>query len=425
MPRESKQSSNIDASLDALRSLLMKFEFSNKLFPGWTDGPFLIFSRESTNVYLLGIEAEEFTYIVDQLYEGIKERRKISKAAISRLVSDLFLDLAVATLPVDSSPRASVLDESIKSLKQALFARQNKWHLIIPIENLSPSGLPYDFGGIQFLLLDEAKIKELWQEFPNSTAPPNKSKLVESLMGKTIARVEEEAVDREAALSFARNRLRCAIDCVNLYADRVDLATWAYLAGDAESVAEPHLAIEIGENNMIKQILTGSRRRGPARSLPLNQLATLRGFREISALLGKINRNSFEERLVRSFQWAGRAQVDPRLEEAFLLFAIALESLLLGSSRAEEVAYRLRLRCALLIGEPGRRGEIAANLEKLYRLRSKIVHSGNVEVAEGDWALLGAYCRAALLRVVTDLEFKELSSEGEFEAWFEGKLLGA
>ncbi len=125
-----------------------------------------------------------------------------------------------------------------------------------------------------------------------------------------------------------------------------------------------------------------------------------------------------------SIQWAGRAQVDPRPEEAFLLYAISLESLLLGSQPSQELGYRLALRCAHLISPPERRQMVKDQLGELYRLRSKIVHSGRTLVPEADLTLLRGYCRNAIFRVLNDPIFRQLTSEEQLDEWFEQQALG-
>jgi len=47
--------------------------------------------------------------------------------------------------------------------------------------------------------------------------------------------------------------------------------------------------------------------------------------------------NTFEQRVLTAFQWAGRATADDRREEAILLYLIALESLLLGEDVDREL----------------------------------------------------------------------------------------
>ena len=66
-----------------------------------------------------------------------------------------------------------------------------------------------------------------------------------------------------------------------------------------------------------------------------------------------------QDRILSALQWAGRAAVEERREEAFLLYAIAIESLLLGGKSHVEVTERLAVRGAhLLSGDPKARENV-------------------------------------------------------------------
>lgn len=70
-----------------------------------------------------------------------------------------------------------------------------------------------------------------------------------------------------------------------------------------------------------------------------------------------------------SVQWAGRAVVElqQRPEEAFLHYAIALETIILGRRQHDELAYRLSMHTALLAGETlEKRAEIKNDVKHLY-----------------------------------------------------------
>jgi hypothetical protein len=89
--------------------------------------------------------------------------------------------------------------------------------------------------------------------------------------------------------------------------------------------------------------------------------------------------------LLTAAQWIGRATVERRREEAFLLYAIALETMLLPT-QAQELGYRLRLRAAHVLGKTvAARKRIAADLAALYTVRSKIVHAGWYQVTDEDY----------------------------------------
>jgi len=70
-------------------------------------------------------------------------------------------------------------------------------------------------------------------------------------------------------------------------------------------------------------------------------------------ILGADHRTEIEEKILASIQWAGRAAVklQERREEAFLHYAIALETIMLGRKQDAELTYRLSMRTALFVGD--------------------------------------------------------------------------
>src|SRR5262249_38598679 len=135
--------------------------------------------------------------------------------------------------------------------------------------------------------------------------------------------------------------------------------------------------------------------RGPRQpyslSVNLKRMKVL-GYGRLVTLLKDDKPGEFATRVLTACQWAGRAMVEERKEEAFLRFAIALESLILGTKNETEITYRLRLRCANLIDStPAQRAKTQTRLTALYKVRSAIVHSGKYIVNDNDLSDLQRY----------------------------------
>jgi hypothetical protein len=109
----------------------------------------------------------------------------------------------------------------------------------------------------------------------------------------------------------------------------------------------------------------------------------------------------------------------------FLFYAIALETLLLGRETTTEITYQLAARCAHLLGGPGlsqRRG-VVQHVKELYGLRSRIVHSGSLEVTDSSLGLMRDYAVISLFIVLEHDSFKSMLTVREFDEWFEKRLL--
>ena len=120
-----------------------------------------------------------------------------------------------------------------------------------------------------------------------------------------------------------------------------------------------------------------------------------------------------------SIMWAGRASVEPTREQSFLLFAIALEAIVLPK-QGQELSYRLALRVARLLGRSSKsRHEILETTKKLYDVRSKIVHSGSYEVTDENLARLRSVVLTVLIRLLRRRKLWRMSPD-QLHDWWEG-----
>jgi hypothetical protein len=195
---------------------------------------------------------------------------------------------------------------------------------------------------------------------------------------------------------------------------------WLALPGEVEQKIDLELALTGNHYSSHRGYV------GATRKLPLNQIADRPGFSRMSEMLAKQDPHDLEDRFLTALQWAGRARVDPRNEESFLLYAISLESLLLGGKQDVELSYRLAIRGVHLLSAPDLASRIRAEsqLRNLYGIRSKIVHSGTYEISNSDLALMAQYARIAVFVVLDREPFKSMKSEQQFEEWFRAQLLG-
>jgi hypothetical protein len=244
--------------------------------------------------------------------------------------------------------------------------------------------------------------------------------------GRTFASIDVEAIDNTAAMHRARRTLRMALDVINFYADLLyprGARAFVYLAGERESVSTRSLIYQRDQ-----QFSMPGNREGPWKPFVLRDLRSKRarmiGAPKIFQWLANSNRNAFEQRVLNALQWAGRATADDRREEAFLLYLISLESLILGDKADRELGYRLRIRCAHLLGRTHtQRAAITKRLGELYGIRSKIVHAGSTEVNDEDLSAARSLAKAALIAILRSRVRPTPKSSQALEDWFESRML--
>ena len=358
---------NLSNEIKRLEDFLRQLKLEQEVSDGWTAEPFTLVTRADFSVILQGQDAEIFALIVDALYEAIRGSRAITKGTVSHLASDCLAKVAKKADSCGGSSFDALLQSSLQELRERLSAPDMPWRFILPIGGLAPSGLPMTVGQVDFRFADQQTIDDLSEQARNihsrtgafdeaNAFAEGFNKAVSKFQDCAIACIEVKAVDDEGARSVALKTLRSTLDCINFYADRNRWGMWAYLYGDTSSVDEPFVAFRLSNEGSPESYKVGGHLVGPTRSLPLNQLGKLKGFSRISEMLAN-PKGSAEERVLTSIQWAGRAQVDPRPEEAFLLYAISLEALLLGKRQSVELSYRLGLSCAHLVSLPGAKAD--------------------------------------------------------------------
>src|SRR5581483_10386191 len=394
---------HLNDAIESLANFIETLELDNKPIEGLFRDRTVLINRGDHTVILTGDDADRYSGIAQAIYTAVSARRPMSRSAITDLVDNYLLRVLKSGDHRENSSIRELLAAEMKDLKRKLFEKTKRWKVHLTVEGLAPSGLPQLVGNSNFELYEETQIAELktrlLQVRAQSGAAVNEAVEaqmqadLDTLKGKAVATISVSAVDQAAAIEIARRNLQITIDTINFYASREKLGGWAFLPGDSSSQAELQIAISDAGD-----LHAGYRRAGPIRKIPLNQLAGRPGFKRVSDILSKEERSDLEERILASFQWAGRAQVEQRRDEAFLLYAIALESLLLGRDIKTELSYQLGLRCAHLGGGPAieDRRLVLEQIASLYNVRSATVHSGSFAVSEADLELIRQYTLVSL-----------------------------
>jgi hypothetical protein len=378
-----------------------------------------LFTRGELTVIFAGADRDEFAACLNDIYAAVAPKELMSRGAAENLAIDAAAKIFEVHDKKGTPEFDLVVETAIRELKSALQTKARSWEVIHIVGGVSKEALPVGIGNIQFVLGDNGTLCNL---HPHMMDRPIRRITEDVLRNNVLARIPVFAVDADAADAAAIKMLRRTLDCINFFGDRKRTGTRTYLVGEQSSGLAA--SVRIPEGNFRHAHYSGFHY-GPGIPLPLFKVLKQPGFQKVSEMLANLNRNSLEERILTAFQWAGRAQVEPRPEESFLLLAIALESLLLGKVNEGNLGFRLGLRCAHLVGAPDleSRRLILSNIERLYGLRSGIVHSGNIDVPESDLQLIGRYARTTLYRLLNEQPFSAMTSEKQLSEWFQSRLL--
>jgi len=150
------------------------------------------------------------------------------------------------------------------------------------------------------------------------------------------------------------------------------------------------------------------------------------GFEEISQIFSAENPSALQQRIVRAIRWFAQGTNLDNKVDAFIKYVVALE-ILLGKEAEDPhiptagITARLAERAAFLLGvslDRDQRKQIAKDITKLYRKRSKLVHGSISDVSMKELSLLETYVRHIIFALA---KWKDYTTFQEFVDWVENQ----
>jgi hypothetical protein len=350
-------------------------------------------------------------------YESVRKYGYMSKTAAEAILHTAikFAVLFDGKVIAPEQFEAAV-HRALEVFQSSLKKTPDEWSYLIRVVGFDPKSLPYTVGRVQFQVMTADLVHELGvkNELLQKT-------IRERYLGQIGARTIAMAVDGDAAVEIAIQEVRRALDVVNFFANRSHPPiSGVHLPWEAQGSIEQFVGFQKGRGMTVH-----GRLKGAMVPIDLRELNGMTWFRRASDLILKDNVNAFEKRLISALQWAGRASVQERSDQAFLFYAISLENLLLGTKRDTELSYRLSIYGAHLFGADEKsRVKTHERLKNLYRLRSGIVHAGFASVGEAELSLIQQYAKYGILMFLSNESFSKMTTEEELDNYFKAKVLG-
>lgn len=395
----------------------------------------LFFSQADEGTLLLsGKEATQYRQCLKLLIDTI-DNESISPKAIETLYQKTIL----TTLDIHEKRRDKPFEQRLKiaieELRSSLTTTLTIFSVYYPVFGLALDGLPIQVGNVLFCKFDDVHFEKFLKFLSEYEGDENEkaqrmsfgdSIKQSEIFGKPAGLIEVKAFDNIAAKTLALKELALTVDVINFFSDIIPYQKGhIYLPGNNERLT---INVPIISNGEKPSFTFGYEVAGPLMPFSFPQLLENNkkrnwGFSEIVNLLAK-KRNGLEDKIISAIQWAGKATVESKKEEAFLLYAISLESLILLDNEKEELGYRLRTRVAHLLGSDlESRTKISNRVRDLYTVRSQIVHSGSYQVTDADISLIRSYSKNCILHIVNNEPFSSMDSINSLVQWFNEKIL--
>ncbi|MGH7514145.1 MAG: hypothetical protein ACREOQ_14620 [Gemmatimonadales bacterium] len=383
------------------------------------------------------MDADEYARCLQGLVAVVSRTDAVGVRAVEEALQIAMFTVVDIPARRPSDPEQRIQD-ALRELRRSLTAPLQRFRVFIPVDDVAAAGLPATVGTVQFAVFDETLMDQFRQaatlgvqskeEREERLKPLDDRQSDQDLAGRTVAIAEVDALEWGGAQARALQSIRLVVDAINFFSDIIPY-NQAHLSLPGDGHQERRAVGQLRrEGDALARHYLGGEWVGGLGDLSLVKLRDPAArhystFAHLDRLL-QGSRNTLEDQLIASVQWAGRATVARRREEAFLLYAIALESFVLADQDHLELGHRLRQRVAHLLGKTlEERLRLQKTAGDLYGIRSKIVHSGEYQVSDADFGMMRWMCKASLLRACESEEIRGLSGTDELRQWFDQLLL--
>ena len=402
--------------------------------------PEMFFIREEEGSLFLN-KGDTFRYMksLGLLLKCVNEDL-ISRKAVERFLQDaIFYAVDIQNNRKDIQFEIRI-DQAIKTLRKSLLQKPRTFKIYNPVFGISLDGLPVKVGNVLFCIFDKKHKAQIQKPNPVSgylkkdDAISFFNKYVEDseICNKPVGLVEVSSIDHEAAKYVALKELSKTINVINFLGRQIPYNTrghynssYLFLPGEKHREVVDTPVVEKGGKAYCG---FGRKVIGPLsdfsfKALQEADISKCLEFERIKTLLEKKKKNTVEQRLISAMSWSGQAFVEKNKELAFLFSAISLEALILFEKNRNELAERLSVRVAQLLGKDlNARKNIKKIIKDLYGTRSDIVHDGKYQVTNTELSFMIHFAQNCILRILRDDPFKTMN-EKELLDWFVNQTL--
>jgi hypothetical protein len=341
--------------------------------------------------------------------EVLRDETPWSRASVDDLVTESLSNV----LTVASENREDAIRAESNRLLARLKDQPDEWEVEFSIGGMQTDCHGFAFGRVQFVC-DAIQL------------PVPMSGLTDEAgwVRSMFARLRVRAIDQQSAIPIAENELDRLLAVLNALCANSPPSLFRIHRGQPENPFRYQVNRARRTSKAKPLTRFGSHRVGVDISRDqLNTQLKSRGGDLVCDLLTRDD--SFAARLLNGFALAGAASVEQQPQVSFLLFAIALESTVLGGQIKEGLTYKLCTRVAhLLAVSVDRRRKLVAEVDELYRIRSVLVHKGEDRVAKSDLVRIWQICMYALHILNSLPAFRAMTTSEQLEQWFEDRVLG-
>ncbi|MEO5802764.1 MAG: hypothetical protein ABIR24_04480 [Verrucomicrobiota bacterium] len=336
----------------------------------------------------------------------------LSRAATDTMIQECMLNAVHDKTKGIGSDLECRIEVAINDLRKNLARPEKDWEVWQLVDHLTVSDEGFTFGNVFFCVGDHPAAQKL---------QPEVSKWKKSISKIVMGQISVRAVDFIAAKRRAKVEFQKTFDVLNFFAEIVSLPDRLPVVSIHESwnrfeYLQFAIAADGHNPHVSQQFLRNCDAFDPLTFHCGHNPEILTAFRKASDLFSR--KTKYAERLVKSMKWAGKAAASETRENRYLLYFIALESLLFGKWESREFAKILSKRIfkILQISQEDRSKGFEI-IDRLHKLRCALVHSGKTEIPDVDLAFVREMTIECIIGLICD-ETIEHTPTDALEAWF-------
>jgi len=382
-------------------------------------GTFQVVSSKGKG-YVLGSEGISCVdHAIDLISSDPVLREHFSRAYVTTKINDLVQTLIEVT---DQDLQAQTIEQVKKLLEDMEKAPVLQWKITTPITNLVIKSVPFQVGRATFALMDNkmadailssinaiSKTSTSPEEVKEETMKQITEQIQKRYTTRSVATLTVEASDMTNAIEHAEVEIEHSLNALRFYSRVVTKndarsyrmfigAEGTVFAGQRSTIClrpEQEFSFPYRNVGYFFPYEIDAQTIGLMQKISLDKLSNM--------LQKHVNKRSeFEKLLVTAVDFFGTAMNHPSPREAYLSFVISLEALLLKEGEPRGL---LAERVALVVGESyDERNTLFEQMEKIYTLRSRIVHNGFSDVTEEDVRIVSIIAFQVIARLLSMLD---------------------
>ena len=362
-----------------------------------------------SGLVLHGNLARHYLSTLSKICELLKDNAAWSRPSVDDALSEHLYKVFLA-----AHEGHDVLSDEAKSFVQRFRQEPSVWGIGLAVFGLADDCAGLSFGNLVF----ETHAFTPDFTFGNQLQKDRPAQAI-------FAQVSAEAVDRETALLRAQENVDLHLAVLNALCSD----SWPSTIHLSRDFSDKGLTLEISRYEQPNlddsgTLLNSRRKRRLLHRIDFESRLSLdqdSGHR-IGAFFKEPT--EFRNQLISAYALVGTAEFENQRYSAYLLYAIALESALMGKTEKPEISQQLALRVAhLLVNGVESRKEMLDRMKDLYKLRSNIVHSGWTQVSEGKLNELRQITLMSLHILSSHIAFTNIATFKDLDTWFLERLL--